>query len=201
MTEQEWDTCTDAVSMLDFLRTRAAASDRKTRLWACACCRRLLHLFPDDGRSRHVEVAELYADAKVSEEELLTAQVGWPWGFSLNPGTGCEPDDLTWVAPDRQAEVAAQANLLRDIFGRLPFRMQRFDPCCRTPLVLSLAQAAYEERVAPDPSRPVRAGWPSTRPGCWSWPTHWRRSAATTLTSSPTAGSLRCMCVAAGYWT
>ena len=54
MTEQEWDTGTDAVPMLDFLRVGAAASNRKTRLWACACCRRLLHLFPDDGHRRHV---------------------------------------------------------------------------------------------------------------------------------------------------
>ena len=55
-----------------------------------------------------------------------------------------------------QAESAAQAAVLRDIFGPLPFRPFRFDPGWRTPPVLSLAQAAYEERVVPNPSRP---GW------------------------------------------
>jgi hypothetical protein len=156
MTEQEWEASTDAVPMLDFLRTQAAASDRKTRLWACASCRRLLHLLEGDGHRRHVEVAELYADEAVSEEDLLAAKVGWPWGFSLNPGPGCEPDDLTWTASDRPAEVTAQADLLMDIFGRLAFRTPRLDPRWQTPLVLSLAQAVYEERVALDPSRP---GW------------------------------------------
>jgi hypothetical protein len=49
-------------------------------------------------------------------------------------------------------EYLRQASLLRDIFGLLLFRPVRW----RTPLVLSLAQAAYEERVAPDASCP---GW------------------------------------------
>jgi hypothetical protein len=141
--------------MLDFLRARAAASDRKMRLWACACCRRLLHHFTDEKR-RHVHAAELYADAMVREEELLAAETGWPWNFSLNPGIRCEPDDLTWLCCDRPAEVAAQADLLRDIFGPLPFRAPRLEPRWRTPLVVSLARAAYEERVAPDPAQPDR---------------------------------------------
>jgi hypothetical protein len=142
--------------MLDLLRAQAAVSDRKERLWACACCRRLLHLFPEGRHRRHGEVAERYADATAGREELRKAQTRWAWGFSLDPGTGCEPDNLAWVAPDRLAEVAAQADLLRNIFGRPPFCKRRLDPRWWTPLVLSLAQAAYQERVAPDPSRP---GW------------------------------------------
>jgi hypothetical protein len=40
------------------------------------------------------------------------------------------------------------ADLLRDVFGN-PFRPVAFDPALRTPLVVSLATAAYEERLMP----------------------------------------------------
>jgi hypothetical protein len=57
---------------------------------------------------------------------------------------------------EHDARQAAHAGWLRDIYGPLPFRTVGVDPRWRTPLVLSLARAAYGERVAPDPSRP---GW------------------------------------------
>jgi hypothetical protein len=50
-----------------------------------------------------------------------------------------------------------QPALLRDIFGPTPFRPVAFDPALRTPLVVSLAEAAYAERMLPsgelDPHR------------------------------------------------
>jgi hypothetical protein len=45
-------------------------------------------------------------------------------------------------------ERAAQAALLRDIFGN-PFRPVTPDPAWQTPQVVALAQAAYDQRELP----------------------------------------------------
>ena len=61
-----------------------------------------------------------------------------------------------WDRGAWDAEQRAQCDVVRDLFGLLPFRPVRLGPGWRTPLVVSLAQAAYEERVTPNASRP---GW------------------------------------------
>jgi hypothetical protein len=48
MTESDWDTCADPMAMLTFLVRTGGVSDRKYRLFACACCRRVWDRFPDE---------------------------------------------------------------------------------------------------------------------------------------------------------
>ena len=72
MTEAEWDACADLTPMLEFLRGKA--SDRKLRLFAAACVRRVWHLLVDVRSRRVVEVAESFADQETSRELLGSAR-------------------------------------------------------------------------------------------------------------------------------
>jgi hypothetical protein len=69
MTEAEWLACGDPLPMLESLRGTNA--DRKLRLFAVACCQRLIqtvHLHP--WYAHGIEVAERFADGKATPDEL-----------------------------------------------------------------------------------------------------------------------------------
>jgi hypothetical protein len=73
MTEQEWLECGDPQKMLGFLRGKAR--DRKLRLFACACCRQVWHLLPDEKVRGAVEAAERFADGLADAQELEAARL------------------------------------------------------------------------------------------------------------------------------
>jgi hypothetical protein len=85
MTEAQWEKCADPTRMLALLGD--ALSERKLRLFACACCRRIWDqvesYYAEDYGEESVEmfrkpvpVAEAYADGQATEDELSMAG-GW----------------------------------------------------------------------------------------------------------------------------
>jgi hypothetical protein len=90
MTEAEWLACTDPDVMLEFLRDRA--SDRKFRLFVCACCRRLLPLLTGKlkpaGRvcEKALAVSERFADGLADQDELDVLSAGDLYRFTSGPG-------------------------------------------------------------------------------------------------------------------
>ena len=71
MTEAEWLACKEPRTMLAFLTM--TATERKLRLFACACCRRISHLLSDDRSLDAIGIGERCADGDLTEEEFETA--------------------------------------------------------------------------------------------------------------------------------
>jgi hypothetical protein len=71
MTEAEWLDSVDPLAMLDFLEGRIG--QRRLRLFACACCRRVSAFFLDKRSLRLIEVSERYADGLSTARKLHAA--------------------------------------------------------------------------------------------------------------------------------
>jgi hypothetical protein len=72
MNEDEWLACLDMVQLVAC--SPRGISDRKRRLFLCACCRRIWHLLEDERSRRGVEVAERFADGLADPPELQAAR-------------------------------------------------------------------------------------------------------------------------------
>jgi hypothetical protein len=158
MTEEEWLKCADPHPMLEFLRARA--SDRKLRLFAVACSRRIWPWIDALGRAA-VETAERFADGLASPEELRAArlackgasgQASW-YSAASNPAiaarnaarsaqAGAADNPLIGAG---ETELRAQAALLRDIFGPIAFRPLCPDRTWVGTTLVELTQAIYDE--------------------------------------------------------
>jgi hypothetical protein len=91
MTESEWLSSEDPNAMLEFLDDRM--SKRKTRLFACACCRRVLHLIPDSRVRAALEVSEEFADRASTRKQLAEAYaIAWEvYESAMSAGAPEEP--------------------------------------------------------------------------------------------------------------
>ena len=74
MTEAEWQRCADPRPMREALRGKA--SERKLRLFAVACCRRLGPLLQDPRIITALDVAERHADGAATRADLEAALRG-----------------------------------------------------------------------------------------------------------------------------
>ena len=155
MTEHEWLNAVDPRAMLEFLQTNG--SDRKLRLFAVACSRRVWGMIDELGRAA-VETAERFADGLASAEELRAArlacqgaggQASW-YAAATKPEVAARNAAHSAQAGaaaigSEPAELLAQAELLRDIFD--PFRRLSVERVWLTPVVVQLANAIYQDRA------------------------------------------------------
>jgi hypothetical protein len=142
MTWDTWERCDNVHRMLTFLgNVQPHPSDRKLRLFAAACCRRLWNSLSESHRQA-VEVIEKYADGGADDvvREATWQAVAGAWTLTANDAERCARNAVgsglrvhAMLAADSAAAQAAgfrggvslaetnsQCGLLRDIF-RNPF--------------------------------------------------------------------------------
>jgi hypothetical protein len=76
VTGEEWLACADPTAMLEFLRDKG--NDRKLRLFACACRRRIAHRLPHDSDRDAIDEVEWHVDQEggISQIENKESQAG-----------------------------------------------------------------------------------------------------------------------------
>jgi hypothetical protein len=96
MTEQEWLTCDRFGDMVEFVRGRMTA--RKKRLFAVACCRRVWSFMPNDQCYQAINIAELHADGKATNKELVEAKSRAEAVAHAMPTRWTPPRSAAWAA-------------------------------------------------------------------------------------------------------
>lgn len=111
MTEAEWLASFDPGPMLEFLKGKV--SDRKFRLFSCACYRRIWHKLPEVSRQT-VEVAERFVDGKATSVELRSArqlvmsQYGGSEWLAVRKAGESHPLGSEWLAVRKSSGYSAR---------------------------------------------------------------------------------------------
>jgi hypothetical protein len=198
MRETEWLGCIDPYDLLDFCRGKLSrderpwfawlglqrnpasearknsASERKLRLFACACCRRIWSRLIQERSRKAVETAERYADGLADEAELRKARAAAPcvtgaeraaaWAAAPTADAAAEGvasatqsaeaggRDLPWLAGKdaaaREEHRVCQCGWFRDIMGN-PFQPTYLKPAClqwKEGAIPKMAHSIYQER-------------------------------------------------------
>ena len=103
--EEDWFASKDTVKMLRFLRDQRThgpsvrlnrtASDRKFRLFAVGCVRKIWHLLEDPKGRRALLAAEQFADGRLSTTRLHTV---WKTAFDAHEGYIAEENQVAFSA-------------------------------------------------------------------------------------------------------
>jgi hypothetical protein len=168
MTEADWSASADPKAMLEFLRADGRAGERKQRLFAVACCRRLGPLLRDARLRGAVEAAERAADGdrrglarayrlavyglRAAAEHRAGAAVCAASCAALGAvhAHAASAADVvsTWAARAGEGPDV-QASLLRELYGN-PLRPVHLDPAW---LAWGLGTVAKMARVVSDERR------------------------------------------------
>jgi hypothetical protein len=163
MTEAEWLAANDPRPMLELLEGRA--SDRKLRLLACACARRLSACVSDDGAMGVILVSERYADGLVGDAELKSARAAAISAIKYHDGeiSGSYAMNCVYALPAYSARHAASAGLQFAAQAQAILDAPDDDYRERDPAE-SAAQARIVSDVFGNPFRPVEfdAAWRTT---------------------------------------
>jgi hypothetical protein len=108
LTEAEWLASTDPKPMLDFLRGKG--SDRKARLFACACCRRVWPLLLSEIARDALAEVEAYADSLLNvrdfEDVRLAAETAYRRAAEAARRPPMDPDQAPALQAARSAAEA-----------------------------------------------------------------------------------------------
>jgi hypothetical protein len=171
MTGTEWRDATDPATM--FLELDQHTSERKLRLFACACCRHLGPLLSEEDLEL-LGAAERFADGTISFKEL--GEIGQRYSHGAIPyrpqtsraalAIGELASSAAWFCArrarafvvdilrqsglsSREAEWRRQSALLRCVFDS-PYHVPDWDPSCLTwngGIVADLATTIYDGRA------------------------------------------------------
>lgn len=167
VTEAQWLSTANPKPMLLFLaKDGKNLHDRKLRLFACACCRRIWHLLPSDASRQQVATIEDHPEmlndqcsaiepanpaSSARERNALRAVEYLVRGYANSNALGIALTVASWTsygdkAEPFDAERTAQAALVRDIFPN-PFRpVPAIVESWQTSEVKALAREVYEQR-------------------------------------------------------
>lgn len=135
MLEPEWIEASDPLAALEFFDGLDLLTERKQRLFDCACVRRIWHLILDRSCQHAVETAERYADGFVSLEQLRNDQA------------------RALIAADEQslsARLVASGGSI-SFTAASPSIRRRLDPRNSYSALLAAAQTAWEFRGGVQP--------------------------------------------------
>lgn len=175
MTEEEWLTANDPKPMLEFFRNDA--NDRKLRLFAVACCRRIREWIIHEECRQAITISEQFADGKTTLQEcksagdavsviadtskefvVVASSCAVGWAISTGPK---EWDASTWSLLSAMLAAAYHAALVHEdqsperaeqaslVRDILgnPFRPIAVNPIWFTPTVVALAEGIYHDHA------------------------------------------------------